>query len=235
MTEGWREQEKYTVAAVAIVSLLIVASLVYFFLMSPPPLPLGTNGNNGSTGGGAGNTSSGGATITLDGTGKPFRGGEAAPVVIFEVSDFECPYCARVQPTLKQLEADYGTSIKLMFVHAPYHSNSLKAAVASECANDQGKFWEMHDTLFANQQALDDASLKQYAAGIGLDTAKFNSCLDSQETLSRVRADQAQVDQKVVPNVPNFGTPTFIINGKVLVGAQPYDSFKSMIDAELKN
>jgi protein-disulfide isomerase len=119
-----------------------------------------------------------------------------------------------------------------MFVYRdfpiPSHPNSQKAAEASECANDQGKFWEYQDLIWANQQALDVASLKGYAAQLGLDTATFNDCLDSGKKTSEVQKDyQAGQSYGVT------GTPTFFINGLKVVGAKSFASFQSLIDAAL--
>jgi protein-disulfide isomerase len=104
----------------------------------------------------------------------------------------------------------------------------MGAAEAAMAANEQGKFWEMHDKLFANQQALDRPSLEKYAGEIGLDMGKFRAALDSGKFKERIAKDQAE-GQKVGAN----GTPTFFINGYRLVGAQPVDAFKKLIDQEL--
>jgi protein-disulfide isomerase len=148
-------------------------------------------------------------------------------VTIIEYSDFECPFCARAQPTLEQLKDIYGDQIQIEFRHFPlsFHANAQKAAEASECARDQGMFWEYHDILFANQNALGVASLKQYAADLGLDTATFNSCLDSGEKASLVTEDMAQGRAAGVS-----GTPGFVIGGELIVGAQPVSAFQPIIN-----
>jgi protein-disulfide isomerase len=171
-----------------------------------------------------------GPTISL--TGKIPRGNVSAPITIVEYSDFQCPFCKRVQPTLDQLLKDYNGKIKLYYKHFPLnqiHPYAQKAAEASECAADQGKFWEYHDKLFENQNALDIQSLKKYAAELGLDTNKFNSCLDNGDKASQVNTEL----QEGISNGVS-GTPTFFINGIELVGAQPYDAFKQIIDSELR-
>ena len=111
----------------------------------------------------------------------------------------------------------------------PFHQNAMPAAQASMAAHLQGKFWEMHDKLFANQQALDRASLEKYAGEIGLNVDKFKADMDSQKVKDLIAKDQADA-QKAGAN----GTPTFLVNGRQLVGAQPVDQFKSLIDEELK-
>jgi protein-disulfide isomerase len=161
----------------------------------------------------------------------PSKGPENAPITIVEFSDFQCPYCSRAMKTVDEVVAAYPNQIRLVFRHFPleFHKEAPKAAEASLCANDQGKFWEYHDLLFANQQALQVPQLKEYAKKVGLDTAKFNKCLDSGEKASIVSADMAE-GQKLGVN----GTPAFFINGILLSGAQPAEEFKSIIDEELK-
>lgn len=162
--------------------------------------------------------------------GSPFEGKEDAPVTMIECSDFQCPFCARFAgDTLGQLrnnEIKAGI-VKLVFKNfpLPFHQFAEKAAEAAECANKQGKFWQMHDKLFQSDGRLDTDSLKSYAQQIGLDTKKFDHCLDSGETAGLVNADKQQCASAGVQ-----GTPTFFINGKMLVGAQPYDRFKSAIE-----
>lgn len=161
----------------------------------------------------------------------PSKGPENAPVTIVEFSDFQCPFCSRAIGTVDEVTKTYGDKVRLVFRQFPldFHKQAQKAAEASLCANDQGKFWDMHDKLFANQSALGVDDLKKYAAELKLDTAKFNACLDSGEKAATVKADQAD-GSKVGVN----GTPAFFINGVMLSGAQPFDEFKSVIDAELK-
>ncbi len=164
-------------------------------------------------------------------TGAPVKGPKNAPVTIVAFSDFQCPFCSRVVPTLHDLEKQYDGKIKVVFKHQPlpFHNNAKIAAAASMAANDQGKFWEMHDKLFANQQALDRPSLERYASELGLDMGKFKAALDSNKFDAYITADSAE-GTRVGAN----GTPTFFINGRQVVGAQPIDAFKSVIDEELK-
>ena len=163
---------------------------------------------------------------------SPAKGGKAgAKVTIVEWSDFQCPFCSRVVPTLKQIEDTYGDNVKVVFRHQPlpFHNNAKIAAAASMAANEQGKFWQMHDKMFANQQALDRPSLERYAQEIGLDVGKFKAALDSNKFDAYIAADSAE-GMRVGAN----GTPTFFINGRQVVGAQPIDAFKAVIDDELK-
>lgn len=158
------------------------------------------------------------------------RGNPEASVTIVEFSDFQCPFCARVQATLDQIFDTYGDEVKLVYRHfpLPFHENAENAALASMCANEQGKFWEYHDQLFENQEKMTLANLKKWAADLGLNTDKFDSCLDNQ-----TYKDQVDKDVKDGQAAGVSGTPTFFINGQRLVGAQPFENFKTIIDAEL--
>jgi len=160
----------------------------------------------------------------------PVKGNPDAPVTIVEFSDFQCPFCSRVQPTLEQIFDAYGDEVKLVFRHFPlgFHENAENAALASMCANEQGKFWEYHDKLFANQESLTMTNLKKWAADLGLDTEKFNSCLDNQ-----TYKDQIDKDLKDGQAAGVQGTPAFFVNGQLVSGAQPFANFQVIIDAEL--
>lgn len=154
-------------------------------------------------------------------------------IEVVEFSDFECPFCGRAEPTLQQIMTEYDGNVKLVYRHYPLpsHPFAQKAAEASECAADIGgneKFWEYHDKLFANQNALQVPNLKRFASDTGLDSKQFDACLDSGAMASRVSFDENEGRDAGVT-----GTPTFFINGKKLVGAQPFSEFKKIIDAEL--
>lgn len=151
-------------------------------------------------------------------------------VTMYEYSDFECPFCGRAYPTVKQLKAQYGDQLVVVFKHFPlsFHPNAQKASEASECARDQNKFDEYHDVLFENQDALTVTSLKKYARDLNLDADQFNLCLDSGEKTALVKADMAEGQKLGVT-----GTPTFVINGESIVGAQPITAFQTIIDKAL--
>jgi protein-disulfide isomerase len=153
---------------------------------------------------------------------SPFVGPRNAKVTIVEWSDFQCPFCSRALNTVKELEQKYPNDVKIVFrnLPLPMHNNAQLAAEAAMAANEQGKFWPMHDKLFSNQQALDRASLERYAQELGLDMGKFNSALDTGKFKARV-----QQDASAAAAVGVSGTPTFFVNGKMLVGAQPTDAF----------
>lgn len=184
-----------------------------------------------------------GSAIQVNTAGKAVRGDANAPVTLIEFSDFQCPFCKRASPTVNQVLTDYQGRVKLVFMHYPlsFHQNAQKSAEAFECAKDQSKEWEYHDKLFELGQAdgagLEVPDLKQYAVTLGLDATRFNSCLDGGEKAAAVRADVAQLDAKsqefAAWGIDGIGTPTFLVNGKPLVGAQPFAAFKAAIDAEL--
>ncbi len=160
----------------------------------------------------------------------PSRGPAKAPVTIVEFSDFECPYCGRAESVVTQVLETYGDKIRLVYrdYPLPFHPTAPKAAEAAHCAADQGKFWQMHGKLFANQRALAVDSLKGYAKDLGLDSGKFNACLDSGEKAKVVEANRKAGDEAGVN-----GTPAFFVNGVLISGAQPFESFKQVVDAEL--
>jgi len=166
------------------------------------------------------------ATAAID----PVRGPANAPITIIEFSDYQCPFCARVNPTLEQVRKTYGDQVKIIFKDFPLpnHAQAPKAAEAAHCAGEQGKYWEMHDQMFANQRALNVPELKQYATALSLDAAKFNQCLDSGKHADVVAAGLAQGESMGVNS-----TPTLYVNGRALIGAQPFEAFKQIIDEEL--
>jgi protein-disulfide isomerase len=160
-------------------------------------------------------------------------GNKNAKVTLIEYSDFECPYCARHFDTIKQIQQTYSKDVRIVFRHFPlsFHPNAQKAAEASECAGAQGKFWEMHDKIFEANKAgkMSVDQWKQDAKDLGLDTNKFNKCLDSGAMASVVSADQAEGSAAGVG-----GTPATFVNGELIEGALPFESFKAKIDAALK-
>jgi protein-disulfide isomerase len=160
----------------------------------------------------------------------PSKGPAKAPVTIVEFSDFECPYCGRAEAVVSQVLATYGDKVRLVYrdYPLPMHPSAPKAAEAAHCAADQGKYWEMHGKLFANQRGLAVEALKGYAGELGLDSAKFGACLDSGEKAKVVEAHRKAGDEAGVS-----GTPAFFVNGVLLSGAQPFEAFKQLVDAEL--
>ena len=157
-------------------------------------------------------------------------GSESAPIQIVEFSDFQCPYCTRGNETVKQVVSHYGDKVSVVFRHFPlsFHKEAHLAAQGAECAGDQNKFWEYHDLLFANQQALQKDNLLEYASQLKLNQKKFDECLNSGSKATKVDADMAAGEL-----VGMNGTPGFYINGIPLTGAVPFDNFKAVIDEEL--
>jgi protein-disulfide isomerase len=161
---------------------------------------------------------------------SPDRGPLAAAVTLVVFSDFQCFYCNRVVPTLKALEEHYGSRLRVAFKHQPlsFHPHARLAAAASMAAHDQGRFWDYHDRLLENQNALERPDLERYASELGLNLERFNAALDSGKYDAAIARDQALAQE-----VGASGTPTFFINGRKLVGAQPLEAFKAQIDRAL--
>ena len=183
--------------------------------------------------------------ISLD--DDPRRGDPDAPITILEFSDFQCPFCARFHvQTLPLLLEEYIDEGKVNFVYRDFpiqsiHPNALPAAVAAECANEQGKYWEYHDTLFEKQRAwsnLDSDSVistfSQYATDVGLEQTQFDSCLESGKYLEEVQNDLRDGREYDITGTPGFFIGNEDIGFVKLNGAQPFDSFKRIIDAQLE-
>ena len=165
--------------------------------------------------------------------GRPSLGSEDAPVTIVEFTDYECPFCGRhFRETLPQILGEYEGRISYVVMNFPIsniHPFAQQAAEAAECAHDQGEFWAYHDLLFQNQAALDVESLKTYAEGLGLEVEQFNTCLES-----GTKADLVLADFEDGVSYGVTGTPSFFINGQLLVGAYPFDQFQTLIDDVLE-
>lgn len=186
----------------------------------------------------------------------PVKGDVNAPVTIIEFSDYLCPFCAAaagfreqdVQASLKsrdpgwtapvpQIIKEYvdAGKVKLIFKGLPFHGEpAFKLAKAALCAKDQGKYWEMHDAIFANQVELASdppkMTVSDLAVKIGLDTKKFEECFNSDKYDSQINADAEMASKAGVD-----GTPSYFINGQSLVGAQPFSAFKEIIERELSS
>ena len=163
--------------------------------------------------------------------GNPSLGSASAPVTLVEFSDYQCPYCQRVEPALKRLRAVYGDKIRIVWKDFPLtqiHPQAFKAGEAAHCAGDQGKYWELHDVLFNKQQELQPDDLKRHAIELGLNATTFNQCLDTSKYGERVRDGVSEGGALGVNS-----TPTVFINGRRLSGAQPYEVFAAVIDEEL--
>jgi protein-disulfide isomerase len=160
-----------------------------------------------------------------------FKGPEGAPVTIVEFSDYQCPYCSRAEVTIAAVLKKYGDSVRLVYRDYPlgFHKNAQGAAEAAECAEEQGKFWEMHEAMFANQAKLASEQLVETAGSLGLDSESFKECLESGKYSQEVKKDFSDGQKYGVT-----GTPTFFINGIMMVGAKGVDAFSQIIDLELE-
>lgn len=161
------------------------------------------------------------------------KGGAQALVTIVEWSDFQCPFCSRVNPTMEQIAKEYGDKVRVAFKHnpLPMHNRAMAGAVAAEAAGKQGsdKFWKMHDLLFANAKELTDENFVKWAGEIGLDVEKFKTDLKDPALEKKVKDQQAQGAK-----LGARGTPAFFVNGRFLSGAQPFEAFKKLIDEEMQ-
>ncbi|MDD9995185.1 MAG: thioredoxin domain-containing protein [Dehalococcoidia bacterium] len=170
--------------------------------------------------------------LDIDLTGRPFLGEPDAPVIVIEMTDYECPFCRRHrQQVLGDLIAEYGGRIRYFSLHFPLtliHPLAFGASEAAECAHDQGRFWEYNEAMFDSTARLVPETLTALAGDVGMDVAVFSQCLTSGSKRDVVVGD-IQVGQRLGVR----GTPTFFINGKLLSGARPLDIFRQAIDAEL--
>ncbi|NUM25567.1 MAG: DsbA family protein [Candidatus Buchananbacteria bacterium] len=161
----------------------------------------------------------------------PSVGPKDAKVVVVEFSDFQCPYCAQVYPVVKELIKDYSDRVLFVFRDFPLtdiHPQAVLASLAGECANEQGKFWEMHDKIFENQDKINEDNLAAWSVQIGLNSLQFSSCMGAGKYLPEIEAD---LQEGLAFGVE--ATPTFFINGKPLRGAVSLATFESIILAEL--
>ena len=169
--------------------------------------------------------------VTVSTDGQPSIGPSNAPVTIVEFSDYQCPYCqVWYQQVYQQLLSSYPNKIRFVYrdLPLPMHPEAIPAAQAADCAGEQGAYWKYHDALFTQQYGLSRAAYEQYAAGLGLDGTAFSTCLDSQRYLSKVQANASDA-----ASVGLNSTPSFVINGRVLIGALPFADFKAVVDEEL--
>ena len=160
----------------------------------------------------------------------PSRGSASAPVTIVEFSDFECPFCGRAVETLQQIEKTYGDRVRIVFRDYPLimHRTAKRAAEAAHCADEQGKFWPMHDRLFSKGGPITDADIARFAQQAKLDQNAFETCLGSGKYKEAWKPSQDEGTRVGVTS-----TPSFFINGRMIVGAPPYEAFARIIDEEL--
>lgn len=212
--------------AILLAAILVSASIVFYSVSS---------GKLGA------NIKQAGEKVKVSVDDDPITGNPKAKVTIVEFSDFQCPFCRRFwNDTFSQIKRDYIDTGRVRFVYRDFplsfHPMSRPSALAAQCAYEQGKFWEMHDKIFGEQEKKDEGTvqfsiqdLKRWASQINLNIIQFNQCLDSEKYKTEVENDIADGSSYGVS-----GTPTLYINGKSIVGAQPYSVFKEAIEAELR-
>jgi protein-disulfide isomerase len=180
---------------------------------------------------------------TLDIQGENVRGDRGARVAIIEYADFECPYCGEYErKTFPQILTDYIESGKVKYFYRdlplPMHARALPAARAARCAGEQGKYWEMHDSLFAKQNALSAPALLDHAQTLGLDTAKFTECQSSDKYTAEIQRSVSEAQKMGIEGTPTFFLGVVEPSGDVTIdkrfqGTAPFDVFKTAIDALL--
>ncbi|MBZ0169607.1 Disulfide bond formation protein D precursor [Candidatus Methylomirabilis lanthanidiphila] len=170
--------------------------------------------------------------VPVSAEGAFAQGPKDAPVTIVEFSDFQCPFCSRVVGTLKEVVRLYPKQVRLAYRDFPIaglHPKAAKAAEAARCAGEQGKFWEYHDRLFESQAQATPADFKRFAEQLKLNDKSFAACLDGGKHAAAVQADVEEGTRLGIT-----GTPTFFINGRLVVGALPLEMFQKIIDRELR-
>lgn len=162
----------------------------------------------------------------------PSLGPDNAPITIVEFSDYQCPYCTKwYTEVFNQLMTDYKGKIRFVYRDFPLysiHPQSQSAAEAANCAGEQGAYWQFHDALFSEKYGLGTDAYNNYAKDLGLNTEQFSKCLSERRFKAEVEADF-----KYASKIGVSSTPTFFVNGLAVVGAQPYEVFKELIDKEL--
>jgi protein-disulfide isomerase len=234
------EQNKnnLTIPISIVIAGVLIAGAVFY---SGSKSSVGTTQGSNPTQQVAGSAPQAVATVAASVDDDAVLGDPNAPITMIEFSDFQCPFCRKFyKETLPQIKKEYIATgkVKLVYRDFPlsFHPGATPAAEGTECAREQGKFWEMHDVIFDEQEKQGSGTIqftaldvKKWAGNIGLDTTRFNQCLDSGKYKQEVEKDVAD---GVAAGVS--GTPAIFINGKLVVGAQPFSAFKVVIDEELK-
>lgn len=169
--------------------------------------------------------------LQVDATG-PVRGKERAPVTVVEFADFECPFCRQAEETLRAILAKHPDDVRVVFRELPLasiHPNAIAAARTAVCADRQGKFWPMHDALYGDQTALNEAGLKETAKRIGLDSDAMASCMQEPSTTHTIENDLRAADDLNI-----YSTPYFLVNGRPIKGNVAVDQFEAIIADELR-
>jgi protein-disulfide isomerase len=207
---AYLEQQRRSVRRALLVAELRAASNVEIHLTAPPAF-----------------------RVRVNTEGAPIRGGQSAVVTIVEFSDFHCPFCQRVQPTLAELLAKYSDRVRLVYKHSPLeglHPNARRVSEAAWCAGTQNRFWEFHDAGYAGSSSeASDEALARFAAAAGLDVPRFASCVGSADAQKAVQQDVVEAEALGVRS-----TPAFFVNGREVQGAQPLEVFERVIEEELR-
>lgn len=221
---------KYGTPLAILIGALVIAAGIFFSL---------SGGQKGSSQPGvAGQQTPQDLTQNIDTAGLPMLGQAPAPVTMVEFGDFQCPFCGRfARDTLPSIKKDYIDTGKVKFFYNDFSflgAESVQAAQAAKCADDQEKFWAYHDYLYSSQQgenqgAFSDDNLKKFAAALGLNQSQFNSCLTSKKYEQAVKNETDRGRQYGVN-----ATPTSFVDGEMMRGALPYDTFKAKIEEKLK-
>ena len=222
-------QNSFLIPGAIIVAGVLIAGAVFYTNGGP------SQNNNAAVGDAAVRP----AVVALDSKklvdDDPVLGNPDAPVTIVEFADFQCPFCARFEKdAFVGIKEQYIKTGKVKFVYRDFpltaiHPMAQKSAEASECADEQGKFWEYHDIVYAGQEILSMENLKKWAGEIGLDTMRFAECLDSDKYADEVNKDAADGQAAGVQ-----GTPASFVNGRLVSGAVPFAQFQQIIEEELK-
>lgn len=221
----------YLIPGAIVLAGFLIAGAVFYTNLKPSPGQFGV-ASAPTLGAGAPNAPAVVGNLADD---DPVLGDPGAPVTLVEFGDFQCPFCARFfQTTEQEIIEKYVKTGKARFVYRDFpisaiHSEAQKSAEASECADEQGKFWPYHNILYQRQSELSLQNYKKWAVEIGLDAKQFNECLDSGKYAQEVEKD-LQDGQAAGIN----GTPTTFINGRVIQGAVPFSQFAAIIEEELK-
>jgi len=168
--------------------------------------------------------------VKIEQGASPSKGPDSAKVTVIEFSDFQCPYCKRGKETVDELLKAYPNDVRVVFKHLPlaFHPHAMPAAKAATAAQKQGKFWEMHDALFNNQEKLSDEFYEAKAKELGLDVVKFKADFADPATEAQVKADMEIAQKHGIQ-----GTPGFLVGGVAVRGAYPIDYFKTIVDRHL--
>lgn len=222
---------KYGTPLAILIGSVVIAAGIFFSLSGDQP-----QSNQPDVAGRQ--TPQGPTTQNIDTAGLPMLGQASAPVTMVEFGDFQCPFCGRfARDTLPSIKKDYIDTGQVKFFYNDFSflgAESFQAAEAAKCADDQGQFWAYHDYLYSNQQgenqgAFSDDNLKKFAAALGLDQSRFDSCLTAKKYEQAVRDETDRGRQYGVNS-----TPTSFVGGEMVRGALPYDAFKAKIEEKLK-